>query len=62
MLKVVNTEAALSATDTGCPHCHPDTYSCPTQPARDTQVGGGIEAESYDRDSQMPRSRDDEDF
>jgi hypothetical protein len=58
MLKVVNTEAASSDTDTGCPHCNPDTYECPAQPARDTQAGGGIEAESYDRDSQMPQSRD----
>jgi hypothetical protein len=58
MLKVVNTEAASSATDTGCPYCGPDTYACPAQPAQDMQAGGGIEAESYDRDSQMPQSRD----
>jgi len=58
MLKDVNTEAASSASDTGCPHCGPDTYTCPVQPARDTQVGVGVEAESYDRDSQMPQSRD----
>jgi len=58
MFKDVNTEAASSATDTGCPQCGPDTYTCPAQPARDTQAGGGVEAESYDRDSQMPQSRD----
>ena len=58
MFKDVNTEAGSSATDNGCPHCGPDTYTCPIQPAGDTQMGGGVEAESYDRDSQMPQSRD----
>jgi len=32
MFKDVNTEAASSATDNGCPHCGPDTYTCPAQP------------------------------
>ena len=32
MFNNVNTVAASSVTDTGCPHCGPDTYTCQFSP------------------------------
>ncbi len=56
MFRDTNAETLSVEVDKTCPCCGPDTYKCPAHSTPGSQAGVGIEAESYDRDSQISQS------